>query len=731
MAEIDEVRLCLPELLENLRTQMEAALSFIGERKDRSERERMLSDIEAFFNTAANETELLSIKWTGRLNYRARELEKQSSLIQARPTTSTTMSTWDTDTGSTMSSTRHVENKMRLPQLEVPVFSGSYRDYPTFWTIYDSLIHSNQQLTNTDNFLFVRQALEGPAATLLGNMPVIGQNYEKAIKLLNKRFNKSGCIADLLITELEKLPRAQNNSVSCRQTLTALTEKLTHIECFGVSLDNNRMWRRLILSKFPDTMSERVLSKEQEKGRPFSTDEILDMLENATAMKEIIALTTDAFNDSLTLNHAKHDHTREGHSRHARFEQPLRNADQRTKNQSQCVCGSSAHNIMQCPTFRTPEARRNEARRRGSCWKCFNSNHKSSDCNVLGPCPKCNRDHTLHYAPLSAPQATSQCHPHTPVNLGHLQAAFRQQCQHLQAASRQLYQETEKQHVLMTASALMFNVDKMDYEPVAIFFDTGAQKSSIKAERSEDLNLPVIQNTTITVSGFGGLTETFSSNEVSLTLKNKTSGTLLKGIAMHTKSLLTSSMSTAKLSFADRRFIWKRKIRIAQPTLKTSVITPDILVGQDLIDTFLLRKEACITSPSGLVLTPTVFGYAISGSSSISMSRPSQTLTQNGAIIIATAIITKAAERHEQHLANIPDSKSSGFEMIKAKNERSSPDFTDNDERAIQMKNGKLLTGSPPLTNNSSAVLSQTTPKQPKSLNTDACSDVSDKSEKQ
>ncbi|EYC32614.1 hypothetical protein Y032_0003g1692 [Ancylostoma ceylanicum] len=114
----------------------------------------------------------------------------------------------DTDSDSLTSSSRHVENKMRLPQLEVPVFSGSYKDYPTSWTIYNSLIHSNPQLTNTDKFLFLRQALKGPAATLLGNMPVIGEKYEKAVKPLDKRFNKSGCIVDLLITELEQNSRS-------------------------------------------------------------------------------------------------------------------------------------------------------------------------------------------------------------------------------------------------------------------------------------------------------------------------------------------------------------------------------------------------------------------------------------------------------------------------------------------------------------------------------------------
>ncbi|KAL6739329.1 hypothetical protein Aduo_012798 [Ancylostoma duodenale] len=259
--------------------------------------------------------------------------------------------------------------------------------------------------------------------------------------------------------------------------------------------------------------------------------------------------------------------------------------------------------------------------------------------------------------------------------------------------------------------------------PVAVFFDTGDQKSFMKAEGSEDLSLSVIRNTTFTVSGFGGRTEVFSSNEVSLRLKSNTSGTVLKGITMHTKPSFTSAMSTAKLSFADSRFIRKQRIRITQLTSKHTVVTPDILVGQDIIDTFLLRKEACITLASGLVLTPTVFGYAISGSSSVSMLPPSQTPTQNGAIVIATAVINTG--KHEQLLKNVHDSKSSGIEIVRPKNEGSNPDFMNNDENAIHLENGKLLTGSPPLINSSSAVFSKTTLKQPNSLNTNACSDVS------
>ncbi|KHJ89583.1 hypothetical protein OESDEN_10589 [Oesophagostomum dentatum] len=173
----------------------------------------------------------------------------------------------------------------------------------------------------------------------------------------------------------------------------------------------------------------------------------------------------------------------------------------------------------------------------------------------------------------------------------------------------------EEQYVLMTATAQAFNMDTMGYEPVMIFFDTGAQKSFINSDKSTKLRLPIARNTSFRVSGFGGQMENFAPNEVSLTLKNPTRGRVMKGVTMRTKFPLTSAMSTAKLSFVDSKLIRKGKIKVAQPSLEDRIITPDVLVGQHLIEGFLVRDQPCVTLPSGVVLTPTVFGFAISGKS--------------------------------------------------------------------------------------------------------------------
>ncbi|KHJ88153.1 Tas retrotransposon peptidase A16 [Oesophagostomum dentatum] len=668
------------------------------------EREKLMTDLDKFLNEGAIATELKAVQWTSRLRYRQRELDRQSSLIQAK--SSSTPSVRSEEIDDFGAGRRFMDGKIRLPQLEVPVFHGNYKDYPTFWTIYNSIIHSNPQLSNTDKFLFLKQALRGSAAALIGTMPPIGDNYEKAVKLLDKRFNKSGCIADLLITELEKLPRAQSNAVSCRKTLTKITEKLTHIECSGVPLDNSRMWRRLILSKFPDTMSEKVLCKEEEQGRNFSTDEIVDILESAMAMKETIALTTEAFQDRFSVNQpslSKPIYYKETHSRQTR-ESSHNHTEQRTKQRAHCICGSSTHGVTHCSTFTTPEARRNEATKRRLCWKCFNTNHKSSDCRLLRACPKCNKDHhsalclTDRASGSFVPQPTSAHTRSANYGMPGRKPRASQNAEVIHADTESTTTTTttaEEQYVLMTATALAFNTDSMNFEPVTVFFDIGAQKSFINGEKSQKLSLPVLRNASFTVSGFGGKTESFVSNEVALTLKNAASGEMIKGVSMHTKSPLTSSMSTA----TDKRFIRRQKIKVAQTTLDDSIVTPDILVGQDLIDKFLLRDQPCVFLPSGLVLTPTIFGYAISGRSAITTTSSQLIHSENGAVVVATPVLNLAQEEYKQDIKNLYELESLGIKLEKDGDEESVLRFMNDYRKSIVIENGRITAGFPFLDN--------------------------------
>ncbi|KHJ94402.1 hypothetical protein OESDEN_05665 [Oesophagostomum dentatum] len=258
-------------------------------------------------------------------------------------------------------------------------------------------------------------------------------------------------------------------------------------------------------------MSEKVLCEEQKEGRHLSTDEILKILENTTAMKGTIALTTDAFQDRFNVNQSRPPHYREasGHYRdppsRAAREVPRNQSEQKSKQRVHCICGSSAHGISQCTTFTTPEARRSEAIKRKLCWKCFNNNHKSSDCRFLKACPRCGKDH--HSSLCMTERSTGngaipqriQTQPRSSYQGPNARREGTSQNAELVCPETNSSNETrQEQYVLMTATALAFNMDTMDYEPVTIFFDTGAQKSFINSDKSTKLRLPIARNTSFT-----------------------------------------------------------------------------------------------------------------------------------------------------------------------------------------------------------------------------------------
>ncbi|KAK6033720.1 hypothetical protein OSTOST_00021 [Ostertagia ostertagi] len=125
---------------------------------------------------------------------------------------------------------------------------------------------------------------EGKAAASTNSIPVIGDKYGVALNILKKQFDRSSGIADILINEIEHLPRAQENSRSCRDTLNAISSRIVHLEQTGMPMNADRVMRRLILSKFTENICSQVIKKENEGGTVFEVKNIFD------AVDEIITL---------------------------------------------------------------------------------------------------------------------------------------------------------------------------------------------------------------------------------------------------------------------------------------------------------------------------------------------------------------------------------------------------------------------------------------------------------
>jgi len=117
-----------------------------------------------------------------------------------------TTSVGPTRTITELSEAAALVTRPRLPKLTLPTFKGDVTRWTSFWDSYDSVIHSNTQLSSVDKFNYLYSLLEGVAAHSIKGLTLSEGNYNSAIDLLKARFGKPQKIIDAHMDELLKIP---------------------------------------------------------------------------------------------------------------------------------------------------------------------------------------------------------------------------------------------------------------------------------------------------------------------------------------------------------------------------------------------------------------------------------------------------------------------------------------------------------------------------------------------
>lgn len=159
--------------------------------------------------------------------------------------------------------------------------------------MFESLIHTDVDLSDQEKFVFLKQALKGKAAASISCVPVVGDKYYVAINILKKKqYDRSESIADILISVIEKIPRAHDTLSSCCDTLSAITSRIIHLEQTGVLHSADRVWRRIILSKFTEHICSAVIGKESVAAISLEVKDITEAIDEIVSLQETTGLTT-------------------------------------------------------------------------------------------------------------------------------------------------------------------------------------------------------------------------------------------------------------------------------------------------------------------------------------------------------------------------------------------------------------------------------------------------------
>ncbi|XGW35838.1 hypothetical protein V3C99_019208 [Haemonchus contortus] len=234
-------------------TYVDREIETISSRPEQKDREKLMLELNNHMELESNGLEIAIIQWLSKIEFRKEELAHQASFIAGATSIANQAGSSQHDSHSG-GGTLNYEFDALCSKFQ---HSLETRGFNT-WSVFESLIHNERDLNDQQKFLSLKQALKRKAAASNSSIPVIGEKYNVALNILKKQYDRSSGMADFLINEIEHLPRAQENSRSCRNTFSSIFSRIVHLEQTEVPVNADRVWRRLFLSIFTDNICSQV-----------------------------------------------------------------------------------------------------------------------------------------------------------------------------------------------------------------------------------------------------------------------------------------------------------------------------------------------------------------------------------------------------------------------------------------------------------------------------------------
>ena len=279
-----------------------------------------------------------------------------------------------------------------LPRINIPVFSGGYKDWTSFQNLFESAIHSKSKsaLSDVQKFYHLKSLLAGDAAQLIQHIPVSDKAYSTAWSRLKDRFDRPKYIINEFIETFMSLPSTTvENASTLRSISDQANEVLRGLDAVGN--DGRDCWLIFILlSKLDGETKSRWIHETRDTEDPTMAD-FLAFMDQRCEELELCQLKPTA------LAKGKVDSTK------------LRGNPTKClvsiNNSPQCPkCKLNDHFIYKCPHFinLNPNERRNFVKRSALCFNCLRPGHGVNTCSSKGKCRECQKQHhSMLHLPLN------------------------------------------------------------------------------------------------------------------------------------------------------------------------------------------------------------------------------------------------------------------------------------------------------------------------------------------
>ncbi|XP_030757297.1 uncharacterized protein LOC115883123 [Sitophilus oryzae] len=503
-------------------------------------------------------------------------------------------------------------NRVKLPNLKTPTFSGKYEDWKGFIDLFNALIHENSQLTNVQKFLYLKGALSNEALHIINDLALTEINYGVALDLLQKRFDNKVVIINTHIRGIMESPSInKGDGAQLRAFLTCIRQHLNSLRALKVPVDEWDILLVYILAKKLDFQTHKAYELERDDTGLPTIAYFLNFLEKRCTALENITGAGSSDNERGFKQKAKQSF--------------LGIQGERAK-QGCAFCKRENHLISKCFKYKglTLEEKREFVKNNRLCYNCLSDGHSVVNCKSMG-CNICKRKHNtlLH----SNDQENNGQTKNTPE---------RENKNNLQTSKVVKYTGPEEQTVVSNNTTLISQGFNNNFQillatvrvtvttgdgrkiQARALLDSGSQTSFVTSDFLKKLNVNVYQQT-LKIGGIGN-NITQVNKMVDLTLESRVhtnckfeaSCAVLDRI---TWPLPQTLVDTGKFKIPDN-------VELADPFFYEPAEI-DMLIASDLY--FELILPGLIKLGTGLpLLQNTKFGWVVCGSAPIKSSKVMQ-----------------------------------------------------------------------------------------------------------
>ncbi|GAB0092550.1 uncharacterized protein DMENIID0001_075520 [Sergentomyia squamirostris] len=291
---------------------------------------------------------------------------------------------------------------IKLPELNIPPFTGKYSEWASFKDLFTCTIHNNESLSGVRKLQYLKSFLRDEAESLIKLLPITEENYEVAWKLVTERFEKKqSIISEHIQAYLDVPPPGDMDDKALRHMLNVSHEVPNALD--ALSCSSRDVWLVHILVNKLGNQTKLLWAQETPSGQVATLEDFRKFLE-----KRCDALETVKFKPSEKVNNKS--------DKPAPKNVQKKTSLAATENAKCGICSQSTHRTFQCSRLvnATPTQRLEIIRKQKLCINCMKSSHTVESCSSTS-CRRCQMRHNtlLHeafnsHAPASGTMGSTQ-----------------------------------------------------------------------------------------------------------------------------------------------------------------------------------------------------------------------------------------------------------------------------------------------------------------------------------